>query len=368
MMPQFGLIANPENRRAALFLEAVESKGLSQPIVVSWLEILREPERVLDKLAACDLVRIDSAGENETLAHALIRLGGGPADASLQFGELAYMREAHLGFCELLDRAARAPLRFTSPPDDIKTMFDKGLGHTRLSGHAPRPPTYQPTLTCRRELREFMAANQLRRVFLKPLHGSSASGVCAYRIRREREQLIAPIELQERAGEVRLFNSLRVRSYVDPRDIDLILKRILPHGVVCETWLRKAWTDGMACDLRIVTIAGEARHTVVRKSRHAMTNLHLGNQRGTVDAFIAQHGEAAFTTCRSAAEAAAACFPDSLVIGVDVVLTKRGEVYVLEVNAFGDLLPEILDRGQSTYEAAVSAMLDSLSEARRRSA
>jgi len=356
-----GLIANLENRRAEFFRSAVADAGLPEPACVAWSEILQDPA-CLERLRDCSRVRIDSCGENAAVIDALIHRGGGPEKSQLQFGEIGFMAEAHRGFCSVLDEIASFDLPLTNTPADIQVMFDKWASHQRFeAGHVPRPATRFLNGTVA-AFRQMMMAEGLHRVFLKPLHGSSASGVCAYRCKvsnegeLEREQLIAPIELQDRAGEVRLFNSLRIRSYTDPHDIERILERLLPHGMVCETWLRKAWLDEKAFDLRIVTIAGEARHLVVRQSRHAMTNLHLGNERGDVQSLHNTFGDDTVAACGQVAEQAAACFSDSLVTGVDVTLTQRREIFVLEINAFGDLLPGIEDRGQSTYDACVAAM------------
>jgi hypothetical protein len=42
----------------------------------------------------------------------------------------------------------------------------------------------------------------------------------------------------------------------------------------------KAGIDGRTFDLRVLVIAGRARHAVARLSRGPMTNLHLLNERG----------------------------------------------------------------------------------------
>ncbi|HEY3321300.1 MAG TPA: hypothetical protein VGP72_12590 [Planctomycetota bacterium] len=46
-------------------------------------------------------------------------------------------------------------------------------------------------------------------------------------------------------------------------------------------------------DLRIVTIAGQPRHTVLRLSKAPMTNLHLGAHRGALQEVRSRMAEAA---------------------------------------------------------------------------
>jgi hypothetical protein len=55
------------------------------------------------------------------------------------------------------------------------------------------------------------------------------------------------------------------------------------------------------------------------------------------------------------AEKAAACFPDSLYAGVDVLVDNRHQPHIGEINAFGDLLPRLIHRGESAYAAIAQA-------------
>ena len=193
------------------------------------------------------------------------------------------------------------------------------------------------------------------RAFLKPLHGSSASGVCAFRWDNGREQLFAPIEIERSNGRARLFNSLKVRRFDAHADITEILGFLLPQGMIEEQWIAKAPLEGGRIDLRVLVIAGEARHRVVRQSHHPMTNLHLGSRRGDLDLVRATYGEEVVENALRLAEKAAACFPKTLHAGVDILINRQGEAFVGEVNAFGDLLPGLVDRDETAYSAIVSA-------------
>jgi glutathione synthase/RimK-type ligase-like ATP-grasp enzyme len=73
---------------------------------------------------------------------------------------------------------------------------------------------------------------------------------------------------------------------------------------------------------------------------------------------IERAGSEAVALVRETAERAAACFHDSLCMGVDVALTPSfHQARVLEVNAFGDLLEGVTWRGADTYTWAVRAAL-----------
>ncbi len=334
-----GLIGNPENRRIRDFQDTAERLGWPRPPCLAYRDLLRDPG--LLGAWQVEAVRIDSPGENEEVARGLIALGGGPVRADLEHGQIGWLREYHQGFCRVLEWVAASGLRCWNEPGEIAAMFDKQASHRRfVAAGLPRPRVG-------RELLEQAAG----RVFLKPLHGSSASGVCALRWRPGRRELFAPVRI---VGG-RLFNSLKVSRTTDPGEIERILGELEPQGMICEQWIPKLTLAGGAVDLRVLVIAGEARHRVVRQSRHPMTNLHLGNRRGDESALLAAIGPERLEAALRLAEQAAACFPGSLAAGVDILLDTSHRAVVGEINAFGDLLPGLSHRGETAYEALCRA-------------
>jgi hypothetical protein len=350
------IVGNPDNRRVRDFQAAAELMRLERPACLSWSELLRDRRTALARLASADAVRIESPGEHDDVQHQLIRLGGG--DRPLAFGEIGSLAEHYAGFCTALDWLSTVPAKFQNRPEEIKVMFDKWSSHQRfVEAGIPRPVTSLAPMDDERfyEFRAAFSNSETGRVFLKPRFASSASGVCAYRWSHHREQLIAPIEIHRRNGSIRLFNSLKVRSYTSAADIRAILQQLLPQGMICERWIRKTQLPGGQFDLRVMVIAGEARHTIVRQSHHPITNLHLGNRRGDLGEVRRTLGDDLVSACGELAEQAAACFPESLYAGVDILVPARAAPMVCEINAFGDLLPHVRDRDESTYEAILRA-------------
>jgi hypothetical protein len=243
-------------------------------------------------------------------------------------------------------------------PADVEVLFDK----VRCQGEFARAGLPVPRglgpVRCFAELRERMRAAGLRGVFVKLAHGSSASGVVAYRTGGGHQEALTTAEMVRQGGELRLYNSRLIRRYARATEVAALIDALAREGVQVEEWLPKAGLDGHVFDLRVVVIAGEARHTVVRMSRSPMTNLHLLNRRGNADAVAARMGADAWRAARQTCERAAAVFPDSLHLGVDLLIApdfKRRAV--LEANAFGDLLPGAISEGQDTYEAEIRAAL-----------
>lgn len=90
-----------------------------------------------------------------------------------------------------------------------------------------------------------------------------------------------------------------------------------------------------------------------------ITNLHLGNQRGDPDKLMKQMNSSSNPNCwneikETCEKVASECFPMSFYMGLDVLVTPDFKKhYILEVNAFGDLLPRILIDDMDTYTMQV---------------
>ena len=348
------IIGNPENRRVTGFQQAFSDLTGWPPPCLSYAEFIREPALLREWRP--EAIRIESPGENDETRNLLIALGGGPEAVRMEFGEIAWLREFHLGYCEVLRWIESAGTPTMNAPGDIAGMFDKWHCHQRFIRRDVNRPAAELAPRAVSELHELMRQRGAGRIFLKPLHGSSASGVCAFRWTPQRQQLIAPIQIKTLRGEPTLFNSLRVCTYSSWNEIELILGKLLPQGMISEEWIPKLSISGGVVDLRVLVIAGEARHWLVRQSATPMTNLHLGNRRGDKIALEAEIGSARLEACFELAVKAARCFGSSLYAGVDILIDTRGcRLLVGEINAFGDLLPNLLHRGESTYSAIASA-------------
>lgn len=100
-------------------------------------------------------------------------------------------------------------------------------------------------------------------------------------------------------------------------------------------------------------------HCVVRTSRSPITNLHLGNRRGDLEMLRQRMSRQAWSEVLQLARQAAATFPSSHMLGLDILLQPGyRRPTMLEVNAFGDLLPGVLYRRQDSYEAQVRTFRD----------
>lgn len=379
MPPRFVVLGDPVGDRVARFQDALTGRGLPPAQVVSWLAFLRGEEELEPALGEDAVLRLESVGSNAELERELIAQGAAApesafgdaaridADAARALpedrGRIRYLRQRHLGFRVGLDRVDRAlearPTRVLNAPAAVRVMFDKAACHARLEAAGVNVPRAIPGVTSFDDLRARMSEARLGRVFVKPAHASSASGVIALAVHRDKVAAHTSVELVREGGEVRLYNSLKVRRYGRVEDVACLVDLLAREGVHVEGWVPKFSLEGKACDLRLVVIGGRGRHAVVRTSSSPLTNLHLGNPRGDLELLIARLGEERWRAAQALAEAAAAQFPTALYCGVDVCVAKRsGAAYVLEVNAFGDLLPRVTVDGRDTYGAEIDAVLE----------
>ncbi|WP_435186101.1 STM4014 family protein [Streptomyces sp. bgisy126] len=368
--PRPVVVGVPTGRRVAFFQDALRSAGLPGARVVSWPDVLRGRAR----FAAGETVRLDSPGEDPETDR-LLRGAGDPArveDTGRWYGRFT------AAVADLARNVEEAGAALVDDPAELPVLFDKRLTHGRLRAAGvpvPESPTSgaaAPAVRGWADVRALTAGTGMRRVFVKLAHGSSASGVLA--VETNGAGRVRATTSVERDPDGRLFNSLRVRRYTSEAEVAAIVDALAPDGLHVERWLPKAVQDGRAADLRVVVVDGRATHAVLRTSRSPMTNLHLGGARGDLDAAraaIAAAG-ARWTDALEVCERAAAAFPGTRCVGVDLLPASGWRRFAVgEVNAFGDLLPRLTGlpgggaEGLDTYAAQVAALFPRTAHASR---
>lgn len=362
--PPFILIGNAENRRVTLFQEALAEAGLPPARVVPWVDFLAHPGVLADLPDSEALVRIDSAGESWEVEKALLKRGTSDARAAgcsrlepeqvdaltYDHGRILCPRQHHLGFLRALAEleslfAARPRWRVLQSPSSIADLFDKRITSRRYAALGVPVPEPLDGVTDAESLRERMREQDCREVFVKLSCGSSASCLAIYRRGRVRDTLVTTIE-QATTG---WYNSLKLRRIDEPSRVDEVLEFLLAEGSQVEHAIPKARLGGDSFDCRVLMVRGEPAFTVVRQSRHPITNLHLGGWRGDLEelraAAPANEWEDAMESCRKVARAHAC-----LHVGIDLMFEEFFTGHrVLEANAFGDLLPNLRRDGLTVY-------------------
>ncbi|MES3022873.1 MAG: STM4014 family protein [Pseudomonadota bacterium] len=331
--------------------------GLPAATVLEWHAWLDRPAALAALLARPCGFKIETAGDDPAVHHRMHKLGcallGRAAPDAPAFGELAGADAWFAGFSSsmhmLAEQLRELPdAQVVNAPHDILTMTDKLACQQHLRAHeVPIPPLFGQ-IGGYAQLRGLLDEHGLDRVFVKARYGSSASGVVAYRRnRRGAEQATSSTHMVRGAGPTRLYNVKRLRTYCAHDEIVELIDLLASQHAYVEAWLPKPRAGSGHYDVRVVTLAGRPAHRVARIGARMMTNLHLDNQRADVDLLIGQDGRSALD---GVARRAAASFPASRIIGLDLVVHKD-KAHVLEANAFGDLLPGLLWHGHDTYAA-----------------
>lgn len=193
-----------------------------------------------------ETVRIDSPGEDAEVE----RLLRGVEDPTRVEGSSRWYAQFTSAVREVARAVAGAGAVLLDGPDDIAVLFDKRLCHGVLAAAGvpvPASPTSGPGAPPVRgwaDVRGLMAERGMPRVFVKPAHGSSASGVLA--VETAGPGRVRATTSVERDGAGRLHNSLRVRRLTTEGEVAAIVDALAPDGLHVERWLPKASQRGRA--------------------------------------------------------------------------------------------------------------------------
>jgi hypothetical protein len=367
------VVGNRETPRGRRLAEALQQSALAWRWA-SWDDAIADPAALAARVNPGDLVRLESPGQRPEVERALHLAG---ADAPLppraerldaaalralpaERGRLLAPAQWFAGFRRALgalDAAVRARGgRFANAPADVDAMFDKPATHARLAAAGVATTEGLGAVDTWDELLDRMRARGLDRAFVKLAAASSSAGAVALSLRTGAPRVLTTIELARSPHATRRYNSRRVRLALGDEARELTAW-VLDQGAQVERWHPKARVAGGEFDLRVVCIGGAARHHVARVSRTPMTNLHLGNRRLQPDELAAAIPARALGAALALAARAARAFPDSACCGVDVLLDPAlASPRVIEVNAFGDLLPGTLDGGVETHAAELALL------------
>ncbi len=359
---RFVVIGSADDRRIQLWQAALSRLALPPAKLVTYTDLLIGRVRLEACLQPGDVLRIESPGKSDETNRLLLKRGAPlveseyikTLDEPLAKGQLFSTRQWYLGLCAALDlidmqRVIAPPHHIMNGTEGIRMMFDKRATQQILHAKNIPTPPFLPPIASYDQLRAEMQAARIRRVFIKPTHGSSASGMIAYETNGRQEKATTTVE---QAVDGKLFNSRRIRVLRGSAEIPRLIDTICRQRVHVERWIPKASLQGQqSFDVRIVVINGKAQHSIVRLSRTPFTNLHLLNDRLPIETLIAYIGEERWRAAQTTCERAVACLPDAFYAGVDLLFASTlRRHYVLELNAFGDLLPTVRVDGRDTYE------------------
>ncbi len=357
-----------------MFQAALAGQSIAPARELAWCD-LAEPgaaARLMAELPVDTILRIDSMGEDDEVERALLRRGEQAARAEgvsaitaralakipFERGRILYPRQHHLGLLATLAEiqgAIQPSWRVVQPPAAIEELFDKRVTSKKWRGLGIPVPEALDDVREPDDLRARMEAAGWPSVFIKVASASSASclAVFVHRPGAGQEHAITTVE---DTGSAR-YNTRRLQRVAGRRGLDRLLGFLLGEGAQVERAVPKAQALGRYFDLRVLAIDGDTAFVVMRTAEHAITNLNLGGLRGDVAALQAavppDAWQAAMASCVAVQRASGAFH-----VGVDVMLEPDLTTHrVIEGNAFGDLLPNLVRDGLDVYGWQIRRLL-----------
>jgi hypothetical protein len=383
MTADFGLFCNPESRRVEGFSMAVHRAFRQRPKLVPWQWVLDGSPWEKHLAPVPRFLRLESPGRNWSVEQQMLSLGAAIEDEEADRGwrrqptgvvaalakdpgRVLPMRQWFLAWRRLLQDlsawAARQALSssWLCPPEDVICMFDKLACHRKLQNATISVPPLLGVPHDFDQLWELMRQSGNRRVFLKPCHGSSASGVVALEAGRSEIQAFSTIELVDAADGIHLYNRRHIRTWRGMAEVRALVDAVCGERCLAQVWIPKAGLCGRPFDLRVVVIGGRSRQVMMRLGRGPMTNSQLLGGKGDIELLRRRMGEEAWLRMLGICEdGMTKCFPRSLYAGLDVLIEPDFRTaHILEVNAFGDLLPRVLHEGRDTYASEIEVALE----------
>jgi hypothetical protein len=169
---------------------------------------------------------------------------------------------------------------------------------------------------------------------------------------RTKIQAFSTLDVVDTPEGPRLYNQRRIRVWRDAAEVRRLVDAACGERCLAQVWIPKAGLGGRPFDLRVVVVGGKAGHVMLRLGRGPMTNSQLLGGKGDVVELRRRMGDESWSRLLvSCEQAMTRCFPRSLYAGLDVLVEPDFRTTrILEINAFGDLLPRVLHEGRDTYE------------------
>ena len=350
---RIGLLCETGLRQKS-FGQALVAAGHTLPLHIDYIDFLDTPEKLDDILNQVDVLRVDSPGGGYPVWSRFAKQSNFDTDGfSDRHGQIYPLYPYYQGMVFAINQAEqmarRREVKCTIDPQAVQVFMDKAACNTMCEKSGLPVPLELDGIGSFQDLNTAMQNANFRKVFMKPCHGSSASGVIAIEMFGNKVRARTTVELVQEDGKTLLYNSLKPRTYLDEEATRLI-DHIARLGVIVEKWIPKFRLDARRCDVRLLVIDGKPAHIVARTSNTPITNLHLGNERGSANKLRAAIPSTTWNKIMLLGEKAGALYPDHICIGLDIAIHKNAtDIYVLEINAFGDQLHDVIFDGHSPY-------------------
>lgn len=334
------LLGNTDTKRASYFRQAAAQTGL--PVLfVDWDDLENWEARLPQ---AEWLLKIDPPLWDSCLLPKLDGLAQGYKD---KLQELSQAAQVHR-------------LEFLNHPLAVANLLDKRLCKKKLEqAGIPVTKMLEPLEAggwTAKQLLCAMEQQKIYQVFIKPVNGSGAAGVSAFRWQPQTGRMVLYTCALEHPA-YGLVNTKRLRRFSKRAEVETYLGHILALDCVVERWYAKAEYQRYSYDLRAVMLDGKTEFLLGRLSKGPITNLHLNNHPLEADALGIPEEvlEEAAALCKKAV----GCFAGLRTAGIDILLEKGSlRPRIIEMNAQGDLIYQDIFHENRIYRRQAEVMLD----------
>lgn len=322
-MRQTALLGNADTKRTDYFRQAAKKAGL--PICFAdW----NDWERQWESLTETELfLKIDP-----------------PLWKSCFLEELDSLTDDYKRKLDKLAKAADAcKIEYFNHPSAIAELLDKRVCKKKLKQNGlPVTESLEaaeeeaPNRLSVETLLEMMERRGIHQVFIKPVNGSGAAGVSAFRWQPRTGRMMLYTCSLEQEG-IGLVNTKRLRRFSKPGETVSLLDRLLSLDCIVERWYAKEEYEGYSYDLRAVVQENEVDFLLARLSKGPITNLHLNNH--PMEAGMLGLPAPVLDSVEEICRKAMGCFTGLRSAGIDILLEKGSlKPRIIEMNAQGDLI------------------------------
>lgn len=262
-------------------------------------------------------------------------------------------------------RAMGFQTRWLNTPQGILTALDKRACQELLK-KAEIPTTGEGLSDIPKEgflkgeeLLSWMEDHGENQIFLKPVLGSGAAGVCAVRLQPRMGKAVlytCGAFVKKTMENPYLVNTKKIWALREREEISEFLDQILPLDCMIERWYPKASYQGFSYDLRAVWQFGHLDFLLARLSKGPFTNLHLNNHPMNAENLGLPFPvrEEIEEICQRVSSA----IPGLSSFGADILLEGRKmRPRIIEINGQGDLLYQDIYKENRIYKSQAERML-----------
>lgn len=365
--PDYVVIADPDSLRWQHYqrdLERHVAQYRPRPVVqlLNWSEVIARDGELADLLPEGDsLLRVESPARSFPLFRQLMRAGEidcgrKPSVWKRDAGWIASPRMLYLGLCRILaniDSSIRVHGRChpTSCLSATRTLMDKNAVSRILNSNGiSTPDAFRPT-SVEGMLSEIWARGW-EETYAKLAYGSCGSGI-AFMDSRDGSTSSALTTVTRIDSQ--FYNTYDVHR-VKSDELEAVLRFLVEEEATVQQAIPKMLVDGDEADLRAVVIDGQVAASVFRASPLPFTNLHLGGYRVDPQRVRRDIPDRAWADAMDLCRQAARQF-DVAALGIDLAFDRHTlQPSILEINAFGDFLPNLTDeRGRTVHQLEIAA-------------